>query len=150
MIFIDGEPWPPSLHGTGTEDYFCGAYCPRTEFNSPYCGITQYRGTPEWDRSDRTWPFHGKNSMYRFHIEDPVRFHKSILVTIEHGHNNKLSHDYSSTAYWYQREPHAAFPKLPPARQRLARPDWPAFAPPPGTPARPPRVAKGERHGQRR
>jgi phage protein U len=22
MIFIDGEQWPPSLHGTGTEDYF--------------------------------------------------------------------------------------------------------------------------------
>ena len=22
MVFIDGEPWPPRLHGTGTEDYF--------------------------------------------------------------------------------------------------------------------------------
>ena len=46
--------------------------------------------------------------MYRFHIEDPVRFEKSIRVTIEHGHANKLSNDYSSTAYWYQLEPPSA------------------------------------------
>ncbi len=150
MIFIDGEPWPPSLHGTGTEDYFCCAYCPRTEFSSPYCGLTQYSGTAEWGRSDRTWPFRGKNSLYRFHIEDPLRFHKSIRVTIEHGHNNKLSNDYSSTAYWYQSEPHGAFPKLLPAKQRLARPDWPAFEPPPGTPARPPRTTKGRQHARGR
>jgi hypothetical protein len=26
MIFIDGEPWPPSLHGTGSEDYLCHAW----------------------------------------------------------------------------------------------------------------------------
>ena len=31
MIFIDGEPWPPSLHGTGTEDYFNTAWCPSEE-----------------------------------------------------------------------------------------------------------------------
>ncbi len=125
MIFIDGEPWPPSLHGTGTEDYFSGAYCPHEVFHTPYAGITQYSGSPTWTEHD--WPFRGKNSMYRFHIEDPIRFERSIRVTIEHGHNNKLTNDYSSTAYWYQFEPHAPFPKLPPAKQRLARPDWPPF-----------------------
>jgi hypothetical protein len=26
MIFVDGEEWPPSLHGTGSEDYFNLAY----------------------------------------------------------------------------------------------------------------------------
>ena len=40
--------------------------------------------------------------MYRFHIEDPIHFRESIKVTIEHGHANDLSNDYSSTAYWYQ------------------------------------------------
>lgn len=114
MIFIDGEPWPPSLHGTGTEDYICTAFGPRTEFSAPYHGITLYSGTPEW-------PWSGKNSMYRFHIEDPVRFTKSIRVTIEHGHANKLSNDYSSTAYWYQIEPHAPFPALLPVVERLPR-----------------------------
>jgi hypothetical protein len=125
MIFIDGEPWPPSLHGTGTEDYFSGAYCPHQEFHTPYAGITQYSGSPTWTEHD--WPFRGKNSMYRFHIEDPIRFEKSIRVTIEHGHNNKLTNDYSSTAYWYQFEPHGRFPKLPPVKKRLVRPDWPPF-----------------------
>ncbi|MEW6249418.1 MAG: glycoside hydrolase family 172 protein [Planctomycetota bacterium] len=153
MIFIDGEPWPPSLHGTGTEDYFSQAYCPRTEFSSPYCGLTQYSGDPQWRFPD-DWPFRGKNSVYRFHIEDPVRFEKSIRVTIEHGHNNKLSNDYSSTAYWYQFEPHAPFPQLPAAKARLARPDWPEFEPPPGAPAGPPesatRVVAGKsRHAAR-
>ncbi len=145
MIFIDGEPWPPSLHGTGTEDYFSTAFCPRTEYSSPYCGLTQYSGGT-WGAEERNWPFRGKNSVYRFHIEDPVRFRKSIRVTIEHGHNNKLSNDYSSTAYWYQIEPHARFPKLLPVKLRLARPDWPAFEPEPGTPAGPPKTAtKGRR-----
>jgi len=147
MIFIDGEPWPPSLHGTGTEDYFLGAYCPREVFNTPYAGITQYNGSPTWTEHD--WPFRGKNSLYRFHIEDPIRFNKSILATIEHGHNNKLSNDYSSTAYWYQLEPHGRLPKLLPASRRLARPDWPAFEPGPGTPAGPPKSAGRPGRGRR-
>jgi len=115
MIFIDGEPWPPSLHGTGTEDYFNTAFCPRTEYCAPYHGVTLYSGTPEWN-----WK--GKNSLYRYHIEDPIRFRKQIRVTIEHGHANKLSNDYSSTAYWYQLEPHRAFPPLLPVALRLPRP----------------------------
>ncbi|MCH7698832.1 MAG: DUF2961 domain-containing protein, partial [Chloroflexi bacterium] len=48
-------------------------------------------------------------------------FQKSIRVTIEHGHANNLSNDYSSTAYWYQTEPHAAFPPLPEVADRLPR-----------------------------
>jgi len=114
MIFVDGEPWPPALHGTGTEDYFNTAFCPRTVYCAPYHGVTVYSGNSEW-------PWSGKNSMYRFHIEDPIRFRKSIRVTIEHGHANKLSNDYSSTAYWYQHEPHKPFPKLLPVEHRMPR-----------------------------
>lgn len=114
MIFIDGDE-RPSLSGTGTEDYFGMAYCPLTEYSAPYHGLILYSGTPEW-------PCGGKNSMYRYHVLDPIHFGKSIRVTIEHGHGNKLSNDYSSTAYWYQTEPHRPFPALPPAAQRLPRP----------------------------
>ena len=39
MIFIDGETWPPSLHGTGTEDYFCHAYGMQDTFG-PYHGVS--------------------------------------------------------------------------------------------------------------
>jgi hypothetical protein len=120
MIVIDGEPWPPRMHGTGTEDYFNTAFCPSNEYSAPYHGITLNSGNPEW-------PWKGKNSMYRYHIEDPVRFEKSIRVSIEHGSSNKLSNDYSSTAYWYQQEPHKPFPALLPAEQRLPRPNEPQF-----------------------
>jgi hypothetical protein len=47
----------------------------------------------------------GYQVSYRFHITDPVRFSKSIKVTMEHGHANQLSDDWSSTAYWYQSLP---------------------------------------------
>jgi hypothetical protein len=121
MIFIDGEKWPPGLHGTGTEDYFNMAFCPQTEYCAPYHGLTVYSG-------NSGWPWKGKNSMYRFHIEDPIRFRESIRVTIEHGHANKLTNDYSSTAYWYQSEPHKPFPKLPDYEGRKPRPNEPEFA----------------------
>lgn len=109
MIFIDGEPWPPSLHGTGTEDYFCTAWCPQQEIQTPYYGIL-LAGGPNWS---------GKVTMYRYHIVDPIMFNESIRVTIEHGHNNHRSDDYSSTAYWYQTEPHMTFPALPAVADRL-------------------------------
>jgi hypothetical protein len=115
MIVIDGEPWPPRLHGTGTEDYFCTAWGPTQEYCAPYHGITLNSG-------DEDWRWRGKNSCYRFHIEDPIRFEKSIRVSIEHGHANKMSNDYCSTAYWYQVEPHRRFPALPPVNERIPRP----------------------------
>ena len=105
MIFIDGSD-TPTLHGTGTEDYFNTAFCPKQEYCAPYSGITLYSG------EQAGFPWGGKNSMYRLHILDPIHFDESIRVTIEHGHANKLSNDCSSTAYWYQDEPHAPFPKL--------------------------------------
>jgi len=120
MIVIDGEPWPPRMHGTGTEDYFNTAFCPSTEFSAPYQGVILNSGNKEW-------PWKGKNSVYRYHIEDPVRFKKSIRVSIEHGSSNKLTNDYSSTAYWYQIEPHKPFPALLPVEARLPRPNEPQF-----------------------
>lgn len=114
MIFIDGDVWPPTLHGTGTEDYFGTAWCPTQAACTPYHGIVL--------PGDRNWA--GKISLYRYHIEDPVMFGRSIRVTIEHGHNNHRSDDYSSTAYWYQGEPHRVFPPLPPPHERLPLPDF--------------------------
>ncbi len=124
MIFIDGEPFPPSLHGTGTEDYFSMAYCPTQEYCGPYFGLPVYSGTKDW-------PWKGKNSMYRYHIEDPIHFEKSIRVTIEHGHANCLSNDYSSTAYWYQTLPTGPMPTLPPVAERLPLPNEPEYEPRP-------------------
>lgn len=116
MIFIDGEKWPPSLHGTGTEDLFCAAWgFPSGEYAGPYHGISLGSDTQE---------HFGKWSFYRWHIEDPIRFTKSIRVTIEHGHANDQANEYSSVAYWYQLEPHRPLAELPPVGRRLPR-RWP-------------------------
>jgi hypothetical protein len=109
-FYVDGEE-RPSIHGTGTEDYFNTAFCPAVKYDAPYHGIT-LPGGPNWS---------GKVSLYRFHIEDPIHFQRSIRVTIEHGHANRRSDDYSSTAYWYQMEPHKPFPPLPSAEGQLPR-----------------------------
>ncbi len=113
MIFIDGDPLP-TLSGTGTEDYFNTAFGPKQEYSAPYHGIILYQGTDDW-------PWRGKNTVYRYHIEDPIFFERSIKVTIEHGHANKLTLDLSSTAYWYQTEPHRAIPPLAALAERLPR-----------------------------
>ncbi|MEM2240489.1 MAG: glycoside hydrolase family 172 protein [Candidatus Bathyarchaeia archaeon] len=113
MIFVDDEKWPPSFHGTGTEGYFCSSYgFPHGGYCGSFAGVS-LAGNPE--------DYTGKWSVYRFHIEDPIVFHKSIKVTIEHGHANNRSDDYSSVAYWYQTEPHKSFPPMPKVGERLPR-----------------------------
>ncbi len=108
MIYVDDET-NPSIHGTGTEDYFnSGWYFNKGEFHAPYHGlvIKDYLQT--------------RICAYRFHIFDAVPFKKNIRVTIEHGGTNDTPGcDYSSTAYWYQIEPHKDFFKMLPPADRL-------------------------------
>lgn len=111
MIFIDGEELP-SLKGTGTEDYFCCSWGFAEEHLALYHGVSLTGDTKDWT---------GKWSAYRFHIEDPIHFERSIKVTIEHGHANRRSDDYCSTAYWYQTEPHKKFHPMLPVKERLPR-----------------------------
>jgi hypothetical protein len=119
MIFIDDDTWPPSLHGTGSEDYFGHAW--GMQHNAfPMCGtIVHEEDVPGFQHS------------YRFHITDPVRFTKRIKVTIEHGHANHLADDFSSTAYWYQKLPTPPFGIAPVEDRRPRRPTGPGPAPPP-------------------
>jgi hypothetical protein len=63
----------------------------------------------------------GRSSVYRFHLDSPIPFTKSLRATIEHGHANHRSDNFYSVAYWYQTEPHAAFPALPPLEQRIPK-----------------------------
>lgn len=106
MFFIDGEEYP-SLNGTGTEDYFNHAWgMQRNAY--PFFGTIVHEGDTD-----------GFHVAYRFHITDPVRFEKKIKVTIEHGHANHLSDDWSSTAYWYQLLPTKADMTILPVEERL-------------------------------
>jgi len=110
MIWIDGEP-APRIHGTGGEDYFNGAWGFSSLYSFPLVGLTEFH---QWEPGSRF-------SHYRFHLEAPIRFHKSIKVTIEDGHANLRSDNLYSVAYWYQKTPHAKFPPLPPAEERIPK-----------------------------
>ncbi len=108
MFVIDGEPWPPRLHGTGTEDYFGTAWSPATAFSGPFLG------QPVAERPD--WK--GFSSVFRFHLGDPVVFERSLRASVEHGHANGRADDLSSTAYWYQQPVAGPWRPLPPAARR--------------------------------
>jgi hypothetical protein len=109
MFFIDDEKLP-SLVGTGSEDYFLGAW----NFGGEPFSYALY-GAPVVGSEAAG----GRSSVYRFHLEAPIPFTKSFKATIEHGHANLRSDNFYSVAYWYQAEPHAPFPKLPSVEQRM-------------------------------
>jgi len=111
MFFIDGEA-RPSIAGTGSEDYFLGAW----DFGGHPFFYRLY-GAPVVGEERAG----GKSSVYRFHLDSPIPFTKSLRATIEHGHANHRSDNYYSVAYWYQTEPHAPFPVLPSVDQRIPR-----------------------------
>lgn len=94
MIFIDDEE-KASINGTGTEDFFNTSWCPGNLFTHPYFGYARINGDIGWL---------GRTHLYRFFIVDPIYFNKAFKGTIEHGHNNNLTLDISSVAYWYQSE----------------------------------------------
>ncbi len=110
-FFIDGDQDRPTIAGTGTEDYFGSAWG-IGEFNTPY------HGAPLEEK--------GRVSLYRWHVQDPVRFRKDLRVSIQNigyrtGGLFERSDDMCSTAYWYQTEPHKPFPGLPNVESRRPR-----------------------------
>jgi hypothetical protein len=126
-FYIDGDTQFPTINGTGTEDYFCGAYdfdsmqkkpdgsesSEYTVFSGPYTGL------PQVLRSDGHYDIAQRFGLYRWHIADPIRFEKDLKVTIQDlgwhadGRYMPLQDDIASTVFWYQTEPHGAFPPLP-------------------------------------
>ena len=111
MFFVDGADLP-SINGTGSEDYFLGAFgFGDTPFSYDLFGAPVKGGMVAGSRT----------SVYRFHLDSPIPFTRSFRATIEHGNANVRSDNYFSVAYWYQTEPHAAFPPLPPVSERLPR-----------------------------
>jgi hypothetical protein len=95
MVFIDGEKLP-SINGTGTEDFFNSSWSPKEIYMHPFFGYARV------NEGESGWL--GRTHCYRFFIDDPVYFDKSCRFTIEHGHNNCLTLELSTVAYWYQSE----------------------------------------------
>lgn len=118
-FFIDGDKEFPTICGTGTEDYFGGAWCfDEGTYNTPFLGYPLHRREPD------EVPRHG---LYRWHILDPIRFKKNLEVTIQalgwwpNRRFQPLTDDIATLACWYQAEPHAPFPVFPPIQDRWSR-----------------------------
>ncbi|MEO7215383.1 glycoside hydrolase family 172 protein [Mucilaginibacter sp.] len=126
-FFMDGDTKFPTIIGTGTEDYFCGSYNfdtrrknadgsethAYTEFSGPYTGLAQVI------KGDGLYNVAQRFGLYRWHIADPIRFEKTLKVTLQAlgwrngGRYLPLQDDLASVVFWYQTGPHGAFPKLP-------------------------------------
>lgn len=93
-LYTDGETFP-SIHGTGTEDFYTGGwYFDEGTFNLAYHGCTV--------KSDDF----SRISAYRYQIQDCVPFQHDLKVDIEHGGTNDYpGADYSCVAFWYQDTP---------------------------------------------
>lgn len=136
-FYIDGDGAYPSQCSTGTEDYFGGAWSfggytdeQGHMLEKTYC--TPYMGYPFYSRDDT---FHSDyfnrdcppmRGFYRWHVMDPILFREDLRVELQQIGACELGlferrDDVASVAYWYQTEPHAAFPVLPGARDRWPR-----------------------------
>lgn len=119
-FFMDGDRQFPTICGTGTEDYFCGSYNFENRqtkkyqtFSTPYSGLAQVLPP------DVIYKVGQRFGLYRWHVNDPIRFKQDLKVTIQAlgwqsgGRYLPLEDDIASVAFWYQAEPHAKFPALP-------------------------------------
>lgn len=123
-FYLDGDTDGPTICGTGTEDYFGGAWCfthPGEKRYTPYS--TPFSGFHQVITPDGHFQSQQRFGMYRWHVMDPIRFRKDLRVTIqalgyvstlrEPHRYLPLQDDIASTAFWYQAEPHAPFPPVP-------------------------------------
>jgi len=99
-FYIDGNA-TPQINGTGTEDYYLACFWPNVDFNMPFAGsVGDVRimngGNPAGD-------YRLPGRYYRFHLDMPVPFYKSIDARIQHGARSDIESEYGSIAYVYQR-----------------------------------------------
>jgi len=78
-VYLDGDTELPTLVGTGTEDYI-GTGWGQGQYAS------RYFGSPVSDREQDIYAF------YRYHIADPVYFHRDCRVTIQQMGNSTRKH----------------------------------------------------------
>ncbi|MEP6514004.1 MAG: glycoside hydrolase family 172 protein [Parafilimonas sp.] len=117
-FYMDGDKEFPTICGTGTEDYFLGSYGFEIN-NKPVVYTTPYVGVPQIIEPDSSaGRLYRRFGMYRWHINEPIRFQKDLKVTMQDlgwkfwGLYLAQKSDISSVAYWYQTEPHNPFPKF--------------------------------------
>ncbi len=119
-FYIDGAK-VPTLHGTGTEDYFCEAWGFR-EFTHPYYGVTVSEGNEAGSQC----------TAYRWHVADPIRFEKRLRFVIEHKGNRydrqgerigwgERKDFFASVAFWYQTGQAKRYAEVPDWAERMPK-----------------------------
>ncbi len=118
-FYLDGDEEFPTICGTGTEDYFGGAW----NFDVPGAGYTAYStpflGLHQVIRPDGLYRSQQRFGMYRWHLPDPVHFCSDVRVDIQalgwksRHRYQPLQDDIASTAMFYLDRPSAARPALP-------------------------------------
>jgi hypothetical protein len=120
-FYLDGDEEFPTICGTGTEDYFGGAW----NFDVPGDGYTSYStpflGLHQVLRPDGLYRSQQRFGMYRWHLPDPIHFQNDLRVDIQalgwmsRGRYRPLHDDIASTAVFYLDRPAAPGPALPSA-----------------------------------
>ena len=136
-FFLDGDrPDSPTICGTGTEDYFGGAWgfvmdhardlSPQT-YSTPFLGYPQALIAPSPRSESKMRPRVPAHALYRWHIPDPIHFQRDLRVTVQAlgwwptGKFQPLTDDLASVAYWYQSLPTRPLSPLPSLNDRLSR-----------------------------
>jgi len=115
--FLDGDSEFPTICGTGTEDYFGGAWAFQQNYSAPFLGYQDL--TMQANQGHPMGRTGNRHIMHRFHVMDPIRFQSGLKVLMQaigwrsEGRYLPLQDDISSVAYWYQADPHAPFPAFP-------------------------------------
>jgi Protein of unknown function (DUF2961) len=117
--YLDDDEEFPTICGTGTEDYFGGAW----NFDVPGQGYTAYStpylGLHQIIRADGLYESQQRFGMYRWHVPDPIRFASRLRVDIQalgwrSGHRYLPRHDdIASTALFYLDAPAGPRPPTP-------------------------------------
>ena len=118
-IYLDGDDDYPTICGTGTEDYFGGAW----NFDVPGRGYTEYTtpylGMPQVIRPDGLYQSQQRFGLYRWHVLDPIHFAGDLRVEIQAlgwqsgGRYRLLQDDIASTAMFYLDQPSTRRPVFP-------------------------------------
>jgi hypothetical protein len=117
--YVDGAE-KPDISGTGSEDYFCGAWDFGRAFWAPYFGV------PYYDNASKGGEKRGiLNTCYRWHIQDPVPFKQSLRFTLEHGRagwdedRKPFPNHYTTVGFYYLDNAEGDGPAIPAFKDRI-------------------------------
>ncbi len=123
-MYLDDDQYP-SIHYTGTEDYFCGSYAFGNDiyiqkyqtFSGLYAGMFSILGDTK-----AVYNAQKRFLLYRLHVNDPIHFEKNFRMTLDNlGWTGPRYDDYTSVAYWYQTLPSAPLKSLPSDREMIMK-----------------------------